>query len=152
MSSPGGPDFAERGHRVLPHTADLIVEAWGPDLAACVEEALGGLIGICLASDSPRLTSTHRARFGPDRDDAVLLDVLDEAIYLFDTTREGPVEAAVRTPVGGPGDGAVLEVDFRLASPDTIESVGLGPKAISQSGVTVESSAGVVRCSFIVDV
>jgi SHS2 domain-containing protein len=33
-----------RGHRSLPHTADVIIDAWGPDQAACYEEAVAALV------------------------------------------------------------------------------------------------------------
>jgi hypothetical protein len=35
---------APQGHRTLPHTADVILEAWGPDLATCCEEAVAALV------------------------------------------------------------------------------------------------------------
>lgn len=136
---------------MLPHTADLIVEAWGPDLAACVEEALTALIGLCIASRRARIGGTHRARIGPDAAEAVLLGALDEALFVLDTSIDAPVTARVRAvPVDD--DRPALEVELALATPDTVESTGAGPKAISRSELTVESGPVGVRCTFLVDV
>ena len=32
------------GHRVVPHTADVIVEAWGASMLECMEEAVWALV------------------------------------------------------------------------------------------------------------
>ncbi len=34
----------DRGHRNVPHTADLRIEAWGPTREDCIAEALRGLV------------------------------------------------------------------------------------------------------------
>ena len=40
----GSAPPAAVGHRLLPHTADCAIEAWGPDRASCLTEALCGLM------------------------------------------------------------------------------------------------------------
>ncbi|HEU4424948.1 MAG TPA: archease, partial [Pilimelia sp.] len=39
-------DRSERGFRLLPHTADVIVSAWAPTASGCVEQAVRGLVAI----------------------------------------------------------------------------------------------------------
>ena len=39
------------GHRLHPHTADVIVEAGGPDDLACAQEAARALIEICVSGE-----------------------------------------------------------------------------------------------------
>ena len=36
---------AARGHRTVPHTADLRIEAWAPTREECMAEAARGLVG-----------------------------------------------------------------------------------------------------------
>ena len=35
---------AGRGHRTVPHTADLRIEAWGPAREGCIAEVVRGLV------------------------------------------------------------------------------------------------------------
>jgi SHS2 domain-containing protein len=55
---------APRGHRTLPHTADVILEAWGPDLATCCEEAVAALVETYADSQSATVVG-ERARASP---------------------------------------------------------------------------------------
>jgi SHS2 domain-containing protein len=34
------------GYRLLPHTADVVVQAWAPTRAACLAEAVRGLVAV----------------------------------------------------------------------------------------------------------
>ena len=147
-------EIADRGWRVVAHTADVIIEAWGPEVAACVEEALNALIGLCYESHRPRIVGTHRTFVGPvvDRDvaEGLLLGALDELLYVLDTSAAAPIGATVRS-TGGAGR-TLLDIELQLAAPDTVETTGAGPKAISRSGLDVVTDAGQVRCTFLVDV
>lgn len=60
--------MSERGHRSVAHTADVILEAWGRDLAACCEEATAALTEVYLdAVDRAALVSTARSTSDPGR-------------------------------------------------------------------------------------
>ncbi len=139
-----------RGHRILPHTADLIVEAWGPHLAACVEEAIAGVIGICVDARSASIDGIRSVRLDPGSEESVLLAALDEVIFTLDTSPDVPVGAKVFSR--GDDVGKRLDLELLLASPASVSPTGAGPKAISRSGLTVDVSPGEVRCSFLVDV
>jgi hypothetical protein len=54
-----------RGHRVLPHTADVIVEAWGPDLVSCCEEAVAGLAALYVDATRAEAGAGSAWRLGP---------------------------------------------------------------------------------------
>jgi SHS2 domain-containing protein len=139
-----------RGHRILPHTADLIVEAWGPDLAACVEEAIAALISICVNVRSASIECTRWAHIGPGSYESLLLAALDEVIFLLDTSPDVPVGADVF--LRGDDVGEHLDLGLLLAAPASVEPAGSGPKAISRSGLEVDASPDGVRCCFLVDV
>lgn len=139
-----------RGHRILPHTADVIVEAWGPDLAACVEEAITALISICVDVRPASIERTRSVRVGPGSYESVLLAALDEVIFSLDTSTDVPVGVGVSLL---DGDAEVhLDLEFQLAASASVEPAGAGPKAISRSGLNVESSPNEVQCTFLVDV
>jgi len=136
-----------RGHRALPHTADVIIEAWGPDFASCCEEAVSGLLGLCIGGPSAPVHDRHGFVVTCGQADTMLLQLLDEVLFVLDTEPAVPVRARVRSePAGG------LDVELALAERDTIEPLGAVPKAISWSGLAVEDVEGGVRCSFLVDV
>ena len=136
-----------RGHRVVPHTADVILEAWGPDLPSCCEEAVAALVGVCFERRSSSV-SDHRGFAVPaGPDDTMLLDLLDEVVFVVDTEEAVPVGAAVRA-----GSSGGLDVELTMVGRDGVETVGPAPKAVSHSGLVVERGHGGVRCSFLVDV
>lgn len=130
----------------LDHTADVILEAWAPDVAGCCEEAVAALVGTyCDATDAvgvgDRVCSIAS---GPM--ETMLLALLDEVIFLLDTAEGVPVGATVKRR----GDGS-LEVAFVLAAPGSVEPTGPVPKAIARSAVRFEVEPHQARCSFVVD-
>jgi SHS2 domain-containing protein len=149
----------DRGHRALPHTADVIIEAWGPDLPACCEEAVAGLVETYAdlgpgpgpadaAEDAAALATSHRhVHLAAAPADALLFDVLEEVIFTLDTDERVPVSAVVeRVSDGG------LEVVLLLAERSRLGTTGSVPKAVSRSEYGVSEDPGAVRCRFLVDV
>jgi SHS2 domain-containing protein len=63
------------GHRLVPHTADCVIEAWGPDRAVCLTEALLGLMeGFAAVGDAkPTQVVLIDARPGAPKDELVAL-------------------------------------------------------------------------------
>ena len=89
------------GHRSVPHTADLRIEAWAPTRDGCIRQAVLGTIASFLDTSSARPNHTRVRRLTDDRDDDLLVAVLDEVIYLLDTTGEAPVDVDVDGADGG---------------------------------------------------
>ena len=92
----GGP-AARRGHRTLPHTADMRVAAWAPTRAECIAEAVLGVAESFtdLGGDPPcRGAETLHLEPGPPEDQ--LLAALDEVIFQLDTTARVPFRAEAR--------------------------------------------------------
>jgi SHS2 domain-containing protein len=138
---------APRGHRSLPHTADVIIEAWGPDLVACCEEAVAALAEIYADAGDAVVVAERELRVPPAPMGDMLLDLLDEVVFALDVAEGIPIGARVRTG----GDGG-LEVRLTLADPAGVEPAGAVPKAISRSGLEVTREPDAVRCRFLVDV
>jgi SHS2 domain-containing protein len=123
----------------------VIVEAWGPDLAACCEEAVAGLVAVYAEAASGGGHDRRRVHVEPAPSDVQLLDLLEEVIFTLDTAVGVPVAAEVVAA----SDGG-LDVTLLLAAGAT--GTGAVPKAISRSGLRVDEAGGRVRCRFLVDV
>jgi SHS2 domain-containing protein len=136
-----------RGHRSLPHTADVILEAWGPDLAACCEEAVAALAAVYVEPTSAPEVARAHLHIRPADAESCVLAALEEVIFTLDTASAVPIAAEVRRAADGGLDMALV-----LADRETVEPTGSVPKAISRSGLTVEGSAAGVRCRVLVDV
>ncbi|MEV6375751.1 archease [Micromonospora musae] len=117
---------AQRGHRCVPHTADVRIEAWARTREECVAEAVTALVET--------FTDTAGARPGPDReyeaprahDEDLLVSVLDEVIFRMETADELPLT----TEVTDDGRGG-LRVRWRVTQTDAVELIGAVPKAVS---------------------
>lgn len=138
--------MARRGHRALPHTADVRLEAWGADVAACCEEALAALIATFVDAPPAKTVEVRRAQIPAGPEEAQLLAALEELIFISDTAERVPVRARVQH---APGDRLALA--FELAERSEVHGTGAVPKAISRSGLRVESRPGRVSARFLVD-
>ena len=135
-----------RGHRARAHTADVILEAWGPDLATCCEEAVAALVDTYATRPAATVIAERRIRLPAATVEELLVAVLEEVIFVLDTDVGVPVEAGVEaTEDGG------LELCLALVDAGQVEGTGAVPKAISRSGLTVTTNYGRVRCRVLVD-
>ena len=124
------------------------IEAWGPDLATCCEEAIAGLLDTCVdrAAAGVSLVARHAVHVTGVDDLHLLLDLLDETVFLLDTSEGVPVGAAVHR------SGQGLDATFELADADTVEAAGSVPKAVARSELELDTRDDEVRCRFLVDV
>ena len=132
-----------RGHRTRSHTADTIIEAWGPTLEACLEEAVLCMVGGF--ADVTGADAVHPVEIDlePGLPERLLEQVLDEVIYRLDVAGVVPVSVAVT------GDRAV----FGVAPLDAVEVVGPEPKAVALSGLScAPDDEGTWRATATIDV
>lgn len=130
------------GHRLVPHTADVRIEAWGPSRAAAFGEAVTALASS-YASWPPEVHVTEvPVVLTADSDEELLVALLDEAVFLPDARGLVPIRAAVTA------DGAVLGCVFAAA----VQIVGPVPKGISWSDLVCGPDDGGWRCAVTVDV
>lgn len=136
-----------RGHQLLPHTADLIVEAWGETFQACVEEATRGLVASFAELDAAAVEqSTCYAIPAAAREEQLLL-TLEEVVYLLDVRGAVPVTVRVAgTPDGG------LTIELGLAAVAAARVVGPAPKAITRHGLRLTAQDGSWHVTVTVDV
>lgn len=122
--------MTDRGHRSVDHTADEIIEAWGPTRAACLEEAVRGLVGLFAAPRGDAPSDEHEIVLEGD-DEAMLLAALDEVVFLADARSAVPAE------VEAIDEGDRIRLRLRLVSTCDAEGIGPPPKAVSRGGLAL---------------
>jgi len=139
---------AAQGHRSVPHTADLRIEAWAPTREACLAEAARGLVDsfAAVAAARPRRTAERRFIAGSDED--LLVAIIGEVIYRLDADGQIPVALDVRP---APDGGVVLSL--QLADVGEAEITGAVPKAASLHDLRcAPGPAGRWSCAITIDV
>ncbi|WP_428965611.1 archease [Micromonospora fluostatini] len=136
-----------RGHRRVPHTADIRIEAWAPDREGCVAQAVAAVVDSFV--DPERAEPDGRAEFrlpaGDDPD--LLVGVLDEVIFRLETEGVLPLATEVRPA----GDGG-LRVEWRTVHADAVEATGAVPKAVSLHGLRFAPDGDGWSCAVTLDV
>ncbi len=144
---PSGPrEQSLRGHRSVPHTADVCLCAWAESREECLAEAVRGLVsGFARVPSRTRTTTRERLVTAQDNE-RLLAAVLEEVIYLLEVHQELAVDAAVR-PVAG---GAVVQ--FAVVDAAGAEQIGAVPKAVALHGLRMDHRDGAWSCQVTLDV
>ncbi|XEC29487.1 archease [Streptomyces fradiae] len=140
------PSAGRSGHRGVPHTADLRVEAWAPTREECLAQAVRGVCASFL--DLTGAAGVHRrdVEVRADRDEDVLVALLDEVVYRLDTEGEVPVEVEL-VPVDGGVRGVLWTADA-----GTLPVTGAAPKAVTLHETVMTRGPGGWTCSVTLDV
>ncbi|MCV7260847.1 archease [Mycobacterium shimoidei] len=134
------------GHRSVPHTADLRIEAWAPTRDGCIKQAVLGAVESFVDTAVAGPTHTRRSRLTQERDDDLLVAVLEEVIYLLDVEGEAPVDLTLRDT------GNSVEVIFEMVDASTLPQVGAVPKAVSLNDLRLSHGDAGWRCLVTLDV
>lgn len=135
------------GHRFLSHTADTAFEAWGPQRATCYAEAVRALVASFAEVTHAQPVDRRLVDFGPAADEDLLVDLLEEVIYLLDA--RGLV--AIRAELRDSEDGG-LHGQLELAEVSSVQASGAVPKAVTYHALEVEAGAAGWRCRVTIDV
>lgn len=139
--------MAAHGHRTVPHTADLRIEAWAQSRDECLAEALRGLITSFADVSDVRPARVQERTVTAASDADLLASAADEIIYVMDAEGEIPVSVQV-----GPAVGGIILV-LALAGADEFEITGAVPKAVSFHGLRCAPDAtGRWSASMTIDV
>jgi SHS2 domain-containing protein len=133
---------------MLPHTADVRFEAWGPSRESCLAEAVRAAVETFadVSTAEPAGEVAFRVEEGEPVD--VLAAVLDELIFLLDTRDLLPLDATVRAA----GDGT-LDVRFATTAASPAQLTGAVPKAVSLHELAFDQTAdGHWQCLVTLDV
>jgi SHS2 domain-containing protein len=134
------------GHRVVPHTADVIVEAWAASRPECMEEAVRALVDS-FALVTASVTNPVPVVFDERDDEALLLAVLDEVIYVIDVLGAVPANVVLDETE----DGRLVGF-MDLAPLSAVEVHGSLPKGVSLSELGVGRDERGWRCRATIDV
>jgi len=135
-----------RGHRSVPHTADVRIEAWGATREECFAEAVLGMVESFADTPHAKGTIDRQGVITGASDEELLTGLLDEVVYRLDTAGEVPVAVAVRPDPQG------IHARFTMADVRSVPAVGAVPKAVSLHELTVTHGPEGWRCSVTVDV
>lgn len=135
------------------HTADVVIEAWAPTRAACLEEAIAALAET-YSEANPRAApdvTRQRRRLGWRHDDAdgedLLADLLDDAITRLDCDGLVTVAAELTDAPDGSVTGELVVVPLEAR-----EVTGASPKGVSRSALRLGPDDGGWSARAIVDV
>ncbi|MFH9353298.1 archease [Kitasatospora sp. NPDC017646] len=142
---------SDRGHRSVPHTADLRVEAWAPTAQGCIGELVHAVVGSFADLSGARIVGERSCTVLGVSDPDLLAGVLEEVIYRMDAAGELPAALALG-PVRGLDGARSVEVRFRMADTATVALVGAVPKAVSLQGLELGRGPGGWTCAATVDV
>ncbi|HZG06184.1 MAG TPA: archease [Streptomyces sp.] len=134
------------GHRGVPHTADLRVEAWAPTREECLAQAVRGLCESFL--DLTGATGVRRRDVVvlADSDEDLLVALLDEVVYWLDAQDEVPVGVELTAVPGG------LRAGLDMADAGSLPATGAAPKAVTLHGLSFGRGPEGWRCSVTLDV
>jgi SHS2 domain-containing protein len=136
----------DSGHRAVPHTADIRIEAWAPTREECFAQAVLGLVESFADVSHAQPTDTTTFEVNQESVDDRLVAVLDEVLYLLDTQDVLPLSAVIEPTDGGDA------VRFELTNLDQVELIGAVPKAVSLHDLRVEQRPDGWSCAVTVDV
>ncbi|MER5910414.1 archease [Streptomyces sp. NPDC001982] len=141
-----GPGRSPRGHRSLPHTGDLRVEAWAPTREECIVEAVRGMVGSFADLPAAAFGVPRECVVSAGDDGRLLVAVLEEVIYRMDAADELPVDVAVTPEPGG------VRVRFTMTDSSTATQTGAVPKAVALHGLKLARNSHGWACRVTLDV
>lgn len=134
------------GHRTVPHTADLRIEAWAPTREQCIAEAVQAMVRA-FTDPTPTVPAVRREFIVPAATaQDQLVTVLDELIYRMDTDNEVPRAVEVRRK------GSDLRVLLAMADISQMTVIGAAPKAVSHHRLFFGRGDTGWRCTVTLDV
>lgn len=135
------------GHRVVPHTADVIIEAWAPQKIECLKEAARALVESFAHVEEVAATEPVPIALNHDGDEGFLVSLLEEIIYVVDILGSVPVRVTLEETE----DGGVTGF-FDLAPAAAVEIHGSLPKGVSFTDLVFVGDDDGWRCRATIDV
>jgi protein archease len=140
-------DLDAGGHRFRPHTADVIVEAWGATRAACLEETVRGVVDTFADVTNVHATREIPLEVNAALDEDVVVTLVGDVCYLIDAEDLVVVDLEVEEAEDGS-----LEGMFYVAPVAAVQPEGAPPKGISRSDLSFERVGSEWHCHVVVDV
>ncbi|MFE5812327.1 archease [Streptomyces sp. NPDC056479] len=136
----------DSGHRAVPHTADVRIEAWGVSRERCLVEAALAMAECFADVTAVRPTSVERIRLAQDSDEGLLTALLDEVVVRIDEDGRVPVDLEADVTEGD------LDVRLALAELADVQVTDAIPKDITWHGLSIGPGPYGWSCAVTVDV
>lgn len=135
------------GRREVPHTADLIIEAWAPTRLECIEEAVRALVDAFAGVAEGAATEPFPIEFEQNGDEALLVSLLEEVIYMIDVLGGIPANVVLHETEDGRVAGFI-----DVAPLGAVETYGSLPKGVSLNDLSFSHDREQWRCRATIDV
>jgi SHS2 domain-containing protein len=137
----------EIGHRLVPHSSDMIVEAWAPTRSGCLEELVRGVVETFADTHNATATREVPLEVGAALDDDVVVALIVDVCYLLDADGLVVVDVALEEADDGNFDG-----NFFVAPVDAVIPTGAVPKGVSRSDLQFAPDGVLWRGRVLIDV
>jgi protein archease len=134
------------GYKSSPRTAEVIVAAWAPTVEGCLAQAVHGLVSGFADVRAVRPRNMVAFVCDPSPDEELLVEVLDEAIYLVHAHDVIPVQVAV-----APNTEGGLVGEFGVVPRADVTLLGPVPKAVAWHGLRLAWDGSGWRCHVVVE-
>jgi SHS2 domain-containing protein len=124
-----------------------MVQAWAPDRSTCLREAVRGLVEVFADVAGVAPSGTVAIERGPAGGEDLLLDLLDEVLYLLDADDVVTIDADLADLADGGLHGAL-----HVAPSTAVTQHGAVPKAIARHALVRQTQDGHWHCRVTVDV
>jgi len=145
MTASGTPPRC--GHRLQPHAADVIVEAWGDTVASCLEQAVLGMVEAFADVGAGAPIEDVPVDLAARDHGELLVTLLEEVIFLVEVSGRVPVAAHLELD-----DSGRLVGRFGTVAVGALDLTGAPPKGVSRSGLALEGAEDAWRAHVVVDV
>ncbi|MEU2280949.1 archease [Streptomyces sp. NPDC013178] len=134
------------GHRTVPHTADIRIDAWGTSRERCLVEAAMGMVECFADVTAVRPTAVERLQLDEASDDDLLTALLDEVVYRLEVHGQVPVDVEAEATEAG------MDVRLAVATLADVEIIGAVPKAVAWHELHMGPDPYGWSCAVTVDV
>ena len=136
------------GHAVLPHTADVIVEAWAPSRTGCLEELVRGVVETFADTRKASAIREIPLEVNAALDEDVVVALLEDVLYLLDADGFVVIDVALEEDE----ENGSFEGTFWVALVDDVASKGAPPKGVSRSELFFGPADSMWRTRVVLDV
>lgn len=133
------------------HTADIWLEVTGSSLQECIERSLHGLYSIMAQEFEIRSSMDSSETFDAGALEILMVDVLSEALFLFDSESSIILSPLIGTSDHGEGGGFILNFKRANCSIPTGKG-GMEVKAATFHGAELKEENGTWKGRVLLDI
>ncbi|MCC5576575.1 archease [Microtetraspora sp. AC03309] len=139
-----------RGHRAVPRTADIALEAWADSREECLAEAVRALVETFADIGEAVPDGSVMIALAEETDEGLLGALLDEVVYQVEVPGRVAVDVSIDERTGVSRG----QVEMRLATVPVgaVGHVGGSPTAVAVLGLRFGREAGMWHAHVVVDV